>query len=242
MSGDRSLLLHKKLREKEAEIKILRQINETISRGSSLEELLKMVIKIVSRYLASDSCFIYLIENSHLILQASQNPHRAALFGKIKMKKGEGITGWVAAHKQSVVLAERASEDERFKFFNALPEDRYEAFLSVPITWKDRVVGVINVQHRNPTFYRKPQVLFLEIIAQLIGGAIENARLLSETNLLKEALETKKLVDRAKAVLMKKHNVTEAEAHRILNKASMDKRKNLREIAEAILLSQEILE
>ncbi len=103
-------------------------------------------------------------------------------------------------------------------------------------------MGVINIQHRHPTSYPKPKVLFLEIIAQLIGGAIENARLLSETNLLKEALKTRKLVDRAKAILMKKHNLTEAEAHRILNKASMDKRKTLREVAEAILLSQEILE
>ncbi len=231
----------KQLKEKRLEINILRQIGETISLHSNLEELLKAVIKIVSRYLRSDSCFIYLIENSHLVLQASQNPHRTAL-GKIKMKTGEGITGWVAAHKRTVTLSARAYEDERFKFFNVLPEDRYEAFLSVPITWKNRVVGVINIQHKETTVYPKPKVLFLEIIAHLVGGAIENLRLLSETNLLKEALETRKLVSRAKAALIKKHNLTEAEAHRVLHKASMDKRKTLREIAEAILLSQEILE
>ena len=45
------------------------------------------------------------------------------------MKMGEGITGWVAENRQPVAIAERAYEDSRFKFFNELPEDRFEVFL-----------------------------------------------------------------------------------------------------------------
>ena len=69
----------------------------------------------------------------------------------------------------------------------------------------------------------------MEMTARLVGGIIENARLLSETDLLKEALETRKLVDRAKSILMNKSGLTEEAAHRLLNKKSMDKRKSLRE-------------
>lgn len=229
----------KQLKIKQIEIQILRQIGETINYNTDLKDILRAIIKIVSAYLESDSCFIYLIEDGSLVLEASQNPHPAAL-GKIKMKKGEGITGWVAKHKQTVAITASAYNDDRFKLFNSLPEDRFEAFLSVPLVWKDRVIGVINVQHRKKTEYQSEQRTFLEIIARQVGGAIENARLLSETNVLREALATRKLVDQAKAILIKNYEISEREAHAMLLKKSMDKRKSLKEIAEAVILSEEI--
>lgn len=228
------------LNARRAEIKILKKISETISYNSDLGQVLGNIIKIVINFMKSDSCFIYLVRGEDIILEASQNPHRAAL-GKIKMKMGEGITGWVAKHRQTVAIHQKAYEDDRFKFFNILPEDKFEAFLSVPIIAKGNVVGVVNVQHITERSYQRDKVAFMEIVARLVGGAIENARLLSQTNLLKEALETRKVLDRAKSILMETHNLTETEAHRLINKKSMDKRKSIKEIAEAIILSAEIL-
>jgi len=228
------------LKEKMTEIRILKKISEIIGHNQDLRQILSSVIKLVSGFAKSDSCFIYLIDGENIILEASQNPHRAAL-GKIKMKMGEGITGWVAKHKKAVTISAKAYKDERFKFFNMLPEDKFEAFLSIPIVSKENVVGVINVQHITERKYDKDRVAFLEIVSRLIGGAIENARLLSQTNLLKEALETRRALDRAKSILMEKYSLTETEAHRLLNKKSMDKRRPIKEIAEAIILSAEIL-
>ncbi len=224
----------KKLEEKKKELDILQDIAQTVNYNWNLKNILSSIIKIVSEYTTSDSCFIYLVDDGVLTLQASQNPHRAEL-GKIKMKKGEGITGWVASHKKTAVIAARAYEDERFLVFNTLPEDKYEAFLSVPIMFNDHVVGVINIQHRKSKKYNKDCIGFLEIIARQVGGAIESARLVTETDLLKQALETRKLIDRAKAVLMKQ-GLSEPEAHSLLNKKSMDSRKSLKEVAEAVLL------
>lgn len=230
----------RQLKEKKTEIKILKKISEIIGNNQDLKQILSGVIKLVGGFTKSDSCFIYLVDGENLILEASQNPHRAAL-GKIKMKIGEGITGWVAKHKKAVSINSRAYKDERFKFFNMLPEDKFEAFLSIPVFAKDNVVGVINVQHVTERKYDKDRVAFLEIVSRLIGGAIENARLLSQTNTLKEALETRRALDRAKSILMEKYSLTETEAHRLLNKKSMDKRRSIKEIAEAIILSSEIL-
>ena len=229
-----------RLKEKQAQIDILRNISETISYNWDLGQVLGSIIAIVSRYMKSDSCFIYLIDGSDIILRASQNPHKEAL-GKVIMRVGEGITGWVAQHGQSAVLSSKAYLDKRFKFFEILPEDKYEAFLSVPIIFKDKTVGVINVQHIKKTEYDKDKVAFLEIIAKQVGGAIENARLAGETDLLKEALETRKLVEKAKGILMKNYGASEAEAHELLTKKSMDKRKPIKEIAQAIILSNEII-
>lgn len=228
-----------KLREKYKEIKILQQITKTVSYNWDLKDILSSIIKIVSGYTNSDSCFIYLLNDNVLILQASQNPHKAEL-GKIKLRKGEGITGWVASHKKTATISSKAYQDERFKFFNALPEDKYEAFLSVPIIFNDHIVGVINIQHKNKKKYIVEQIDFLETIAKQVGGAIENARLVTETDVLKEALQTRKLLDRAKASLMKQRGLSEQEAHELLNKKSMNSRKSLKEVAQAVILLDDI--
>lgn len=222
------------------QIDILRQISETISYSLDLEEILASIIAVVSGYIKSDSCFIYLVDKNNIVLKASQNPHKAAL-GKIVMKVGEGLTGWVVQHKKEIVINEKAYEDKRFKFFNMLPEDKFEAFVSLPIVFKDIMVGVINVQHTKKKKYEKDRIEFLKIIAKQVGGAIENARLVSETDFLKEALETRKVVEKAKGILMKELSITEDEAYKIIHKKSMDKRKSIKEIADAIILSGEIL-
>lgn len=229
----------KDLKEKKAQICILKQIAETISYNWNLEQILSFIIDIVGNYTKSDSCFIYLVDGNKIILKASQNPHKAAL-GKITMKMGEGITGWAAEHKKKVVINSKAYKDKRFKFFNMLPEDKFEAFVSIPVIFKDKVIGVINVQHIKKKNYDKDRIAFLEIIAKQVGGAIENARLLSETDVLKQALETRKLVEKAKGILMKELEISEDEAYKIIHRKSMDRRKSVKEVAEAIILSDEL--
>jgi len=237
MKKDNLLYYKNKIKEKKKQIDILRQIIETISYNWNLDQILKLILEIVSDYTNSDSCFIYLLEKDYLILKASQIPHKKDL-GRIKIKIGEGITGWVGKHKKKVVIEKEAYNDKRFKVL--LPEDKYEAFLSVPIIFKDKVVGVINVQNMKKKKYYKDKVVFLEIIAKQVGGAIEISRLLSETNFLKEALETRKLIEKAKGILMMRNNLSENEAHKLIHKKSMDKRKTIKEISEAIIISEEI--
>ena len=156
------------------------------------------------------------------------------------MKIGEGITGWVAGEKKPVILSEKAYKDPRFKKFSSLPEDRYEAFLSVPIINKKGVVGVINIQHKKKHKYSDMEINLLTAIGKLVGGAVENARLIEETLELKEALEMRKLVERAKGILVERKHLTERDAYRILQKQSMETRKSLKEIADAIILAEQL--
>ncbi|MFA6322095.1 MAG: GAF domain-containing protein [Candidatus Buchananbacteria bacterium] len=219
---------------------VLEEIIETFSNNFELKEILNSIAKIIGKVTKADSCFIYLISGDDVILKASQNPHHSNL-AKVKMKMGEGITGWVAETKKTVAIAQKAYEDKRFKIFSSLPEDKFEGFLSVPIIFQKKVIGVINVQHRRTKKYSKKDINFLETIAKQIGGILEVSRLISETNILKEALSTQKLISKAKAILMKSGNLSEEEAHRLLVKKSMDKRKTLKEVAEAIILAEEVI-
>ena len=170
--------LQQALREKTREADVLHRISASISNQLDLEAILKHIVEVVVEVTKADACLLYLLSDSQdeLILRASKNPH-PKLIGRITIGLGEGITGWVAQERTRVVIPSNASDDPRFKFFHNLPEDRHQAFVSVPIMAKKEVVGVINVQHRRPKRYQQDEIALLSTIANQVGGAIENARL-----------------------------------------------------------------
>jgi len=201
----------------------------------SLDQFLDKIIKLINKIIDVDSCFIYLYQNKKLTLFASKKPHQN-LLGKITLKEGEGITGWVAEHKKTVAIKEKAYLDPRFKFFKELPEDRYEAFLSVPIIDKQGLVGVINLQNKKPKVFSKKEKQMVEIFASVIASGLRKVILQEKLGFLEEKLEERKIVEKAKGILMKKENLTEEEAYKKMQKEAMKKRKRLKEIAEAVIL------
>ena len=180
------------LKKKNEELSLLYKISHTVSSSLDLYTVLSQIIDIVLKESGGDSIFLYLLDrqNKALVLRASKNPHPRML-GKIKLKIGEGITGWVARENKPVSISNNASDDPRFKFFHNLPEDKYQAFLSVPIINKDRVIGVINIQHKKPHEYSESTISLIKTIANQIGSAIENARLYDEMK--KKALQVEAL-------------------------------------------------
>ena len=179
------------LREKTREVDVLHRISESISSTLDPEAVFAHIVDIVVEVTNADACLLYLLSETReeLILRASKNPH-PKLIGRITIGLGEGITGWVAREQTRVVISSNASDDPRFKFFHNLPEDRYQAFVSVPIMAKKEVVGVINVQHKRPRGYRPDELALLSTIANQVGGAIENARLYDEMKRKALQLET----------------------------------------------------
>jgi len=156
-------------------------------------------------------------------LSASRNSHPEAI-GRLKLNLGQGITGWVAKHRQPVVVSQDACGDPRFQFFNELPEDRFESFLSVPLLSRGRVVGVINLQNRAPHHYSHDEITLLSAIGVLVGGEVEMARLEKENSDLSHRLEVRKLVERAKGILQQELNIAEQEAYLMLQRQSQQLR------------------
>lgn len=229
-----------RVKELEKELSFLYQVAQSVH-SLELDELLKEIVKIALQVTTGDSCLVYVLdkEKQSLILRASNNPHKD-LLQRITMKLGEGITGWVAVEKKPVALSSGASKDPRFKFFRSLPEDRFEAFLSVPIINKVGVVGVINIQHKRKHVHSEMEINLFSAIGKLVGGAVENALLIEQTFELKEALQLRKLIEQAKGILMERKKISETDAYRVLQKESMNTRKSLKETAEAVILADKL--
>lgn len=203
----------------------------------SFDEFLKKLIKIVMEVIQVDSCLIYFYdrEKKQLILVGSKKPHKDAL-GKVVLQKGEGITGWVAENKKTVAIEKEAYKDPRFKFFKELPEDKYESFLSVPIVDENGVVGVINLQNKKPYVFSKEETKTLESVVKIISSAFKKIILERKVVDLENKLEERKVVEKAKGILMKVKHMNEEQAYAYMRKEAMDKRKSIREIADVILI------
>jgi signal transduction protein with GAF and PtsI domain len=218
------------------DLAVLHGIASRMASAVPLPKVLAEVVDFATSVVRCDSCFIYVLEGHELVLRASKNPHPDAI-NRLKLKLGEGITGWVAEHLQVVSVTKRAFGDPRFQFFNQLPEDRFEAFLSVPILSRGRMVGVINLQNRLPHVYSRRETSLVTTIGFLVGAEIEMARLESENSQLAGRLETRKLVERAKGILQRDLKINEEEAYVMLQRESQQRRRSMKEIADAIILS-----
>jgi uroporphyrinogen-III synthase len=223
----------------DVDIDFLHEISSRMAAADPLHEVLAQIVEFASALVKCDSCFVYVVENDELVLRASKNPH-AEVIDRLKLKMGQGITGWVAEHREPVSVSHNASQDVRFQLFNELPEDQYEAFLSVPILSRARAVGVINVQHRQPHTYTRRQIRMISTIGFLVGAEIEVARLEMENSHLLQQLETRKLLERAKGILQRDLGIDEEQAYLTLQRQSRQKRRSLKEIAEAVVLGEEI--
>ena len=221
-----------------AQIDFLHDISSRIAAADSLHLVLDRIVGFITGVVPCDSCFIYVLEDDNLVLRASKNPH-ADLVDHVGVQLGQGVTGWVAKNRQPVAIASNASEDPRFKAFKNIPEDRFEAMLCTPILCAGRVIGVINLQHRLSYRHTTEEIRLLSTLGVLVGAEIERARLESENAQLTTRLETRKLIDRAKSVLQRDLSLTEEDAYQRMQRESRQRRKSMKDIAEAILLADD---
>jgi uroporphyrinogen-III synthase len=222
-----------------SDIEALHDIGSRVAAAESLHAVLDRVVDIVSAVVQCDSCFVYVLEDEALVLRASKHPRPEAV-GRLQLPVGRGITGWVAAHCRPVAVSEHASEDPRFQVFNDLPEDAYEAFLSVPVISRGRLVGVINVQHRQPYTHSRREIQLIATLGFLVGAEIALARLEEANTELAERLETRKVVERAKGILQRDLGMSEEDAYLAIQRQSRQRRKTKKEVAEAIVLADEL--
>lgn len=180
-----------KMEPQTSQVALLHHISSLVSSNLDLEQMLQQLIALTMEVTHCDACLVYLLDNgtNEIVLRASQLPHDAEI-GKIRMKMGEGVTGWVALHKSVVALDVNASADTRFKPFQALPEDTFAAFLSVPLVSGGELIGVINVHHRQAHQHTPDEIALVSFIGEQMGGVIAKSRLAEQSQSAVRRMET----------------------------------------------------
>ncbi len=171
--------LELRLERAEMELRLVQRLSRILVSDIPIDLALSKIVSLVVEYLRCDSCLIYRLEDSELVLCAS-NRQGAAAMGNVRLKLNEGLTGWVARERRLLAIFREAYRDPRFKAFSNLPEDTFEAFLSAPLLSRSGVVGVINVQHREPHTHTGAEMELLTTVGELTGTLIELARGLIE--------------------------------------------------------------
>src|ERR1700737_862616 len=165
-----------RLQRTEQQLRLFQKISRFMVREMTLQEVLQGVVSLVVEFTQCDSCLVYLLDNEELVLCASNTPHSSTI-GKVRLRLNEGLTGWVARERRLLSISREAYSDPRFKSFGELPEDTYEAFLSAPLIARNRVVGVINVQHALPHPHTGSEMEVLTTVGEQIGCVLVLARM-----------------------------------------------------------------
>jgi len=224
-------------------IKALTDISRAITSDLYFEDILKLIVMVTAKVTGFEICSLWLVDESvnpkKIRLKATQSIDPEYVKNR-SLDRVEGVVGFVATHNQPLIIKDVLKEP-RFKEKEMAKKLGLVSMLSVPLQVKDdKVIGVLNCFTSEPHEFSETEVNLITAVANQSAVAILNTELLVKTKVIQEELETRKLVERAKEVLMQKRKIKADEAYRWLQKRSMDSRKSMRQIAEAVLLSEEL--
>lgn len=154
---------------------LLRRITQAVSTASSLDEALELIVNRVKQAMEVDACSVYLTdeESGAHTLMATLGLNVDAV-GKVKLAKNDGLVGLVAERQEPVNVID-AADNPRFHYFPQTGEERFNAFLGVPIIHYRRVLGVLVVEHMEARRFTDDESAFLITIAAQIAGAVAYA-------------------------------------------------------------------
>ncbi len=221
-------------------LEALIKISRTITSDLYLEDILKLIVKVTAEVMKSKIVSLMLLDEKgeKLVIRATQSMSEE-YNKKPPLKIGEGIAGKVVQINKPIAVYDVRKERE-YKYKNIAEKEGLCSLLCVPLSVKGKTIGVINCYTSFPHHFTKTEINVLTSVANQAAIAIENTELMVRTKIIQEELEARKLIERAKDILMKKLNISGEEAYRKIQKRSMDTRKPMREIAEAIILASEI--
>lgn len=222
------------------QIKALSQISKAIASDLYLEDILKLIVTVTAQTMSSNICSLLLIneKTNELEIRAAQSISEE-YNKKPPLKVGEGIAGRVARNNRPIVITDVTKEKE-YKYGDIAKKEGLCSLLSVPLAVKGKVIGVLNCYTPTHHDFTETEVDILTSIAHQAAIAIENTELMVKTKVIQEEMETRKRVERAKGILMREQGMNEEEAYLMLQKFCMDRRKTMREVAEAIILTSDI--
>lgn len=226
--------------ELEKELEMLSRISYAITSSQYIEDILKLIVTVTAEVMGFKICSLMLLDESkkELSIKATQSISKEYL-QKPPIKLGKGIAGRVALENKPIVSKD-VRKDPRYFYKEIAKEEGLCSLLSLPLRVKERVIGVLNFYTSEFHDFTPSEIHILEAITNQAAIVIDNWRLMIEAKVIKEELEKRKRVEKAKGILMKEEGMDEEEAYNTMREYSMKTRKSIKDIAEAIIVAHEL--
>lgn len=224
-------------------IKGLMDISRAITSDLYLEDILKLIVMVTAQVTGFAICSLWLLDDNENPPQIRLKATQAISPEYVKdrtLELDEGVVGHVL-NTQKPLTIKNVLRNRRFKEKEMARTLGLVSMAGVPLRLKDnKVIGVLNCFTTKAHEFTKTEVNLLTAVANQAAVAILNTELMVKTKVIQEELETRKMVERAKEILMHRKQLKGKDAYRWLQKRSMDNRKSIRQVAEAVLLSDEL--
>jgi two-component system, response regulator PdtaR len=215
-------------------------ISKAITNDLYLDDILKLIVTVTAEVMGSKICSLLLLDEdkNELVIRATQSVSEA-YNKKPNVKIGEGVAGRVFKENKPMVVPDVKKYPGYLNKQVAIKE-KLCSLLSVPLNIKNKPIGAINVYTSKPHAFTDAEIKILTAVANQAAVAIKNAELITKTKIVQEELESRKLIERAKDILMKESGLSGEEAYKKIQRHSMNTRRTMREIAETIILAKEL--
>lgn len=222
------------------QIEALSKISKAITSELYLEDILRLIVTVTAQTMGSKICSLLMLDekSKELVIRATQSVAEA-YNKKPPLKLGEGIAGKVAFTKKPIQIYDVTKEKE-YIYKDIAKKEGLASLLCVPLLVKNKAIGVLNLYTSKQHKFSNTEINTLTAIGTQAAMVIENTELIVKTKVIQDELETRKLVEKAKGILMRDNSIPEDQAYRMMQKYSMDSRKSMREVAEAIILTKEL--
>ena len=181
------------------ELAFLHDIARLATQARDWDELMHSIVDGTTAAMGVEVCSFYLADHEHTRLTlAATNGLDTSQVGRVSLAWGQGITGRVAASREPIAV-EDVTLDDRFAWVRGFDVEALTGMLSVPLEWHGQVVGVLNVQTREPRVFGAEEIGFLRTIAALLAGIVEKGRMQAEAEAQLDRLSQ---LDAARAELL----------------------------------------
>jgi GAF domain-containing protein len=213
---------------------------EKISDKNYLDRILQTIAEMVADRLEAPVCSVMLVDEDRqeLVISAARCSSEDYLH-RLPLKIEDSLIGRVVRERAAIMIP-NVLEERQYRYPELARKTGLASLLSVPMFIRDKVIGTINIYTREVHQFDEDEIGFVKVLAGQAAIAIENAKLMSEALEAKRALETRKVVERAKGIMQVKYGITEEDAYLKLRNESRRLRRPMRDLAEAIILADEL--
>lgn len=226
--------------KKSRQIGTLARMSQTIAQGIYIREILQLIVAMTAEMMASKVCSLMLLDEKgrELKIEATQS-----LSEEYKTKPPvpvrSSVSGRALLEKRPVVVPDVA-KDPQYTYPDIARKEHLRSLLVVPMMMKDKPIGVLNCYTSEIHAFTDDEIQIVQAVGNQAAVAIEHTRAIEKALAAEEALETRKVIERAKGILMRQNGLAEDAAFRLIQRQAMDRRKSMKEVAEAVILSEEI--